>query len=114
MRNPRCFSAALLVIASLFFLPGARVALAVAKLTGDLPRRAHPGFTPEPDGDVMKVTALVPGSPAARAGLKDSDQVLLVNGKPVSNPLAGLDLLRRADAALAAGGGLWTLRCRQK
>jgi len=73
---------------------------AASQLTGDLPRRAEPGFVPVPEGDALKVTELVAGSPAAKAGLKDDDMILLVNGRPVSKPLTGLDLLRKADGGV--------------
>ena len=70
---------------------------AAASLVGDLPRQAEPGFVPAPEGDAIKVTELTPKSPAAKAGLKDADLILLINGRAVSNPVIGLDLLGRVD-----------------
>lgn len=70
---------------------------AEVQLLGELPRRADPGFVPEPETDALKVTALVEKSPAQKAGLRDGDLVLLVNGRPVSNATLGLDLLGRLD-----------------
>ncbi|OGT82555.1 MAG: hypothetical protein A3H91_03675 [Gammaproteobacteria bacterium RIFCSPLOWO2_02_FULL_61_13] len=90
------FSPALFLIA-LSLLADSPASRAAAQLTGDLPRRAEPGFVPAPEGDGLKVTELVAGSPAAKAGLKEGDMVLLVNGRPVSKPLTGLDLLRKTE-----------------
>jgi pimeloyl-ACP methyl ester carboxylesterase len=73
---------------------------AAAQLTGDLPRQADLGFAPAPHEDVLQVTELVAGSPAAKAGLQDGDLVLLVNGRPISNPITGFDLLGRVDGGV--------------
>lgn len=81
----------------ILFLMASPALRAAAQLTGDLPRQADPGFVPAPEGDALKVTGLVAGSPATRAGLKDGDLVLLVNGRAVSSPLIGFDLLGRVD-----------------
>lgn len=78
-------------------LSGAVACHADSRLTGDLPRRANLGFVPQPDDDAIKVAGVVERSPAARAGVKDGDVILLVNGRPVSRPMVGLDLLNRAS-----------------
>lgn len=87
---PRRFLALLLLAAS-------PLLQADVQMLGDLPRRADPGFTPVPKDDALEVTALVEKSPAARAGLRNGDLILLVNGRPVSNPLIGMDLMGRVD-----------------
>jgi pimeloyl-ACP methyl ester carboxylesterase len=78
----------------------APAAPAVPQLLGELPRRADPGFVPVPRDDALEVTALVAGSPAAKAGLREGDRILLVNGRPVTNAVIGLDLLGRADGGI--------------
>lgn len=93
--HPRLFLPVLL----LAFSPAL---LADAQMFGELPRRADLGFVAEPKNDALEVTQLVDKSPAQKAGLKDGDLILLVNGRPVSNALIGQDLLDRLDGGVEA------------
>lgn len=82
------------------FLCFAAPAPAEVQMHGELPRRADLGFTAMPKEDALEVSAVVDKSPAAKAGLKDGDLILLVNGRPVSNAFTGLDLLGRVDGGV--------------
>lgn len=68
---------------------------ASATLAGDLPRRAALGFTPDIDGEAVAVVRVQAGSPAETAGIKAGDRVVAINGAAVTNPLDGLDRLKR-------------------
>lgn len=73
---------------------------AEVQMLGDLPRRADLGFTATPRDDALEVSALVDKSLAAKAGLRDGDLILLVNGRPVINAYTGMDLLGRLDGGV--------------
>jgi S1-C subfamily serine protease len=65
--------------------PGRRVSF------GTVPDFAFPG-------PGVKVTGLVPGSPAAKAGIKEGDVVMRIDGKPVANLQEFSNLLRTLTA----------------
>jgi pimeloyl-ACP methyl ester carboxylesterase len=85
------------LFAALLLVLGAASAQAASRMTGDLPRRADLGFVPVADRDAIKVSRLVNGSPADRAGVEDGDLILRVAGTPIGKPVVGVDQLKRAN-----------------
>jgi hypothetical protein len=61
------------------------------------PDRAIVGVVLVPDGKGVRIGAVTPGSPAARAGLRNGDMISAIDGKPVGGP----DALERARDLLA-------------
>jgi predicted metalloprotease with PDZ domain len=49
------------------------------------PDRALVGLVVSPDEDGMRINAVTPGSPAARAGLRDGDVITAIDGQPVKS-----------------------------
>ena len=48
------------------------------------PDRAIVGVVLAPDGKGVRIGAVTPGSPAARAGLRNGDVITAIDGKPVA------------------------------
>lgn len=70
---------------------------AEARLVGDLPRGADLGFSTRAADGALEVAALAQDSAAHRAGLRDADIILAVQGETFERWYAGQDLLRRLD-----------------
>lgn len=51
-------------------------------------------FTDSAVGDGVPITAITPGSPADRAGLRTGDVITRINGRPLTNPAIQLWLLQ--------------------
>src|SRR5688572_9619203 len=87
-----------------------RPASAASVMTGDLPRRAALGFGVDEAEGRLLVARLDPASAAARAGLRDGDVVVAVDGRRFERPYVGEDLVRRllggrpATLAVERGG----------
>lgn len=64
------------------------------------PDRAMVGVVLAPDGKGVRINAVTPGSPAARAGLRNGDVITAIDGKPVGGA-EGSDALERARDLLA-------------
>ena len=64
--------------------------------------RAIIGVVLATDNDGVRISAVTPGGPAARAGLRDGDVISAINGQPVggANPAAALDNAREQLADL--------------
>ncbi len=104
-----------------FAIPG-NAALAVAEQLRDHGHAAHPWIGIEGQAEVLPpdwvrlfglpadrgvlVTGVVPGAPAARAGLQPFDLIVAVNGQPVATPSA----IRRALAGSAPAVAVRLLR----
>jgi len=77
-------------------------ALAVVRMTGDLPRRADLGFRVRTLGQGLLVREVAAGSAAARAGLRVEDLLVAIQGRAVGPAHVGLDLLRRLKGGARA------------
>jgi len=67
---------------------------------GQPARRVSLGTVPEFTfaGPGVKVASVMPGSPAEKAGLKENDVILQIDGKPIANLQAYSDLLKTLKA----------------
>lgn len=80
----------------------ASAAPAATIVRGDLERRADLGFRLAEEAAAVKVTQLDPASPAARAGLREADLIVGVNGRRFARGHEGLALLQRLRGARPA------------
>jgi hypothetical protein len=80
--------------------PASAGGLASPKPQAEAGRRVSFGTVPDFafPGPGVKVTGLVPDSPAARAGIKEGDVVMRIDGKPVTNLQEFSNLLRTLTA----------------
>ncbi len=119
----RSFGDAAQGLAGLAFLDGARWSLDLEhdRLCVEAGRFATPGgfgLVPEHAGEALRVAAVLPGSPAARAGLRAGDTLVRWAGLPASRPLPELwrATLEREEISLDvldAGGATRTLTLRR-
>ena len=77
----------------------ASAAPAATTIRGDLERRADLGFRLAEEAAAVKVTQLDPASPAARAGLREADLIVGVDGRRFARGYEGLALLQRLRGA---------------
>ena len=76
---------------------------------GGLPRRADLQVVFRAQNDHLEARKVEADSPVARAGLREGDRLLTVNGRRFRKPFEGVDLLRRID-----GGASTRLQVRRK
>lgn len=65
--------------------------------------RAAVGIVMAPDEDGVRLAAVTPGSPAAKAGLRGGDRLVRINGKEVGTGEASLDQARALIGELEEG-----------
>ena len=70
---------------------------ATSTISGDLPRQADLGFRVSTDAGRLDVASVVEGSPAARAGLAASDEIVAINAVGFAKPYHGEAALERLD-----------------
>jgi predicted metalloprotease with PDZ domain len=68
--------------------------------TEELPARTIAGFSAEPDGDSLRVALVAPSGPAARAGLKPGDRIVLIGGAQPTAKWANAIAQKSPGAAL--------------
>jgi len=100
-RHPVRVLVTALVFLVLGAAPGSPLAAEV-RVEGDLPRRADAGFGLRAVDGALVVRRLVADSAAARAGLREGDRLLAVDGRSVASPSEGIERVRSLDGGRAA------------
>ena len=80
----------------------------------EIQRPEHAGISTRFENDRMHLTAVTPGSPAERAGLRTDDQILAWDGWPISGrrDLMAADVNVAFGAYLSAVTRAWSARSR--
>lgn len=89
------------VIVALWSLGGpSGTAAAAVHVDGDLPRQAELGFRVRAAPEGLIARRVDPASAAHRAGLRDGDRIVLINGTAFEKSYQGESLLGRADGGV--------------
>ena len=81
-------------------LRDALASLGLGLATEELPARTVAGFSAEPDGDSLRVALVTPSGPAARAGLRPGDRIVLIGGAQPTPKWANAIAQKSPGAAL--------------